>query len=416
MEEIRGEGTLKNVLSAYPFQAGKDVVNIVLKSLTETPRSRDLPMSLSTHDQVKWTMDVISYGLALPLTEHKLIHLCIDVYKSWLTAVGSKPEKSVPKVVKDAPDTYVQLIFKQLSQVFIPRQDGSSAGLAQSSSTLQLHSDNQAILCRRVLEICDSVVTAPKARMSRETWDCLLLCLLRVNNIILSPPQEPNSIAANLKALPVHVLFEAWLRACINCFPRPQLWKSLHELCGSWRHHGCLAMQWTRLVYTLTYQVIANLYKEDYLSDIQPSNSRLDMDFKKIVLEMPYDVLVQCWYRVVHTLGNPVELAYPQIIAQLPAFQAKGSSDALGRDGGEQSTVRSKHHPVATPYLAALPRIYHELMRGVATLVYLFLGQDVGWSEWDEAGGSWLDDPTHLMRQGSSGKGEYILSMLSTEF
>ncbi len=413
-DEIRGESALKNVLNAYPSHAGKDVVNIVLKSLTDAPRAKDLPVNLSTHDQVKWTMDVISYGLALPLSEHKLIHLCIDVYDSWLTAVGNEPKKSVPKVVKDAPDAYVQIIFKQLSQVFVPRQDGGSVGFSLSSAAIQVQAENQAVLCKRVLQICHLIVTTPRTKMSRETWDCLLLCLLRINNTILSPPQEPNSIAASLKALPVHVLFEAWLRACTKWFPRPQLWKSLHELCSSWRHHGCLAMQWTRLVYTLTFQVITNLYKEDYLSEIQPSFSRLDVDFKRIILMMPYDVLVQCWYRVVHALGNPVELSYPQIMARLPAFQAKGTSDALmhhhhHRDG--EQGARSKNHPLPTPssYLAALPRIYHELMRGVATLVYLFLGQDVVWNEWDEtdgSGGAGLEDYSQLKRHDSSGKGE----------
>ena len=118
---------------------------------------------------------------------------------------------------------------------------------------------------------------------------------------------------------------------------------------------------------------------------------------------MPYDVLVQCWYRVVHTLGNPVELSYPNIIAQLPAFQAKENPHH-----GERTTS-SKHHPLpvssSSSYLAALPRIYHELMRGVATLVYLFLGQDVGWNEWDETdGGVGLEDHTSLKRH-DSGKG-----------
>ena len=205
VDEIREENTLNNVLNAYPAHAGKDVVNIVLKSLTDTPRAKDLPVSLSTHSQVKWTMDVISYGLALPLSEHKLIHLCVDVYESWLTAVGNEPKKSVPKVIKDTPDDYVQLIFKQLSQVFVPRQDGGSSGVGPSSSSaFQLQAENQAVLCRRVLQICHLVVTAPKTKMLRETWDCLLLCLLRVNNIVLSPPPEPNNLASSLKALPVH--------------------------------------------------------------------------------------------------------------------------------------------------------------------------------------------------------------------
>lgn len=402
MDEIRGEVTLDNVLNAYPFHAGKDVVSLILKSLTETPRAKDLPVSLTTHEQVKWTMDVISYGLALPLSEHKLMHLCIDVYESWLSTVH-EAKKSVPRALKETPDEYVQTIFKQLSQVFTPRPETTpSLNASLSSSTVQLLLDNQALLCKRVLSIFHQAVTDSRTKISRETWDCLLLCLLRINDITLAPPIEPNSIAVNLKALPVHVLFEAWLRACTQCFPRPQLWKSLHELCSQWRHHGVLANQWTRLVYTLTYNVIANLYTQDFLSDVHPSSLVLDTNFEKIVREMPYDVLVQCWYRILHTLGNPVELSYPQIIASLPAFQKHASEG----EGHHQTHHRSKQHLSSTqPSLTALPRIYHELMRGVAKLVYLFLGQDAGWNDWDEVDVGYGGVEDQLRRHDSTGKG-----------
>ena len=42
VDEIRGEVSLENVLNAYPPHTGKDVVNIIVKSLTDTPRAKDL--------------------------------------------------------------------------------------------------------------------------------------------------------------------------------------------------------------------------------------------------------------------------------------------------------------------------------------------------------------------------------------
>lgn len=390
VDEIRGEISLDNVLSAYPAHAGKEVVSIVLKSLTDTPHSRDLPISLLTHSQVKWTMDVISHGLTLPLSEHKLMHLCIDMYESWLSALH-EPKKSVPKTVKDAPDAYIQIIFKQLTQVFTPRAETSTQGsVGLSNSSIQLLLDNQGVLCKRILSIFHHAVMDTQAKMTRESWDCLLLCLLRINDIVLTPPLEPNTVAANLKALPIQVLFEAWLRASTSWFPRPQLWKSLHELCGQWRHHGSLANQWTRLVYTLTYHVICNLYTKSFMGDVQPSP---DANFGRLVQMMPHDVLVQCWYRVLHMLGNPVELSYPHIIAKLPAFQ-KHLSDSLQHQQQQQQRSSKHHlHVTAQPYLASLPRIYYELMRGVATLVYLFLGQEISWTDWEEdVAGSYLGE------------------------
>ncbi len=403
VNEIREESSLTNVLNAYPTHSSKDVVNIILKSLTDTPKAKDLPVSLTTHNQVKWTMDVIGHGLALPLSEHNLMHLCVDVYDGWLSSIY-EPKKSVPKPVKENHDDYVPIIFKQLCQVFAQRQDTLSHS-TNPSVIVQL--ENQAILCKRILHILHNAIVHPATRMARETWDCLLCCLLRVSNIILAPPAESLSLATNLKATPVHVLFEAWLRASIHSFPRPQLWKSLYELCSQWRHHRCLANQWTRLVYTLTYHVISHLYTMNFLKDIVPSSHRLDDNFKHIIAEMPYDVLVQCWYRMLHTLGNPVELSYPRIITNSPAFQ-KYFTDREG--GGEinrsksQSSTTSSANPGGGGAAAdlgvdgnLLPLIYHELMRGVATLVYLFLGQDVYWQGWSEGEGVGVE-----LRRGSN--------------
>lgn len=389
VDEIRDEksSSLDNVLKAYPTNVGKEVVKLVLKALNDSPphssSTKDLiavhlepAVALTTHQQVEWSMGVISYGLSLPLAEHDLMHLCIDTYEIWLTVVyDAKP--AVPCSVKEEPNLYVQSMFRQLCQVFNKRPETVPSTGASSSSNVQLMLENQALLCNRVLRMLHNAVTQNTTRLSRESWDCLLRSLLRVTNLVLAPPIEPNSLATNLKSLPVHVLFEAWLQASVHAFPRPQLWKSLYQLCHHWRHHRCLANQWTRLVYTLTFKVISHLYTANYLREIDPSPVRLDKNFRRIVEHMPYDVSVQCWYRILHTLGDPVELAYPQSIANLPAFKKY----ALEREEGQR--YRPPQLSPTQTSLAALPRIYHELMRGVATLVYLFLGKDVMWDEWE---------------------------------
>lgn len=401
-DEIRSDYSSNEVLGVYPADSGKEVVSIVLKSLTSESSH---PVTLTSHQQVKWTMEVIGCGLALPLSEHVLIHHCVDIYETWLSAIH-KQEDSIPTPLKETPDEYARTIFQQLCHVFSPASQAASSNLSTSSSVVQLQLDNQTLLCSRVLRLFH-VITQPSTKMNPDTWECFLSCLLRIANIMLAPPSEPNSLSTELKGLPIHVLFEAWLRACVVCFPRPQLWKSLQELCCHWRHHGTLASEWTKLVYTLTYQVINNLYTSKFLSNIEPSRERLDSYFNKIVTDMPHDVLIQTWYRMLHTLGNPVEVSYPHIIANLPAF--KKSSENEGAGGGQRHN-KVQPLPPAEANLAALPRIYQELMRGVASLVYLFLGQDISWNRWEETDGSEEEGRRKVKRHDSkdSGRGPLV--------
>lgn len=382
--EVKESISFGKTLSAYPNHASKEIVHTVLKALSEAPKAKDLPISLETHEQVRWTMDVLGYSLTLPLSEHTLIHLSVDIYQVWVSAIF-RPQKSVPKPVKENPASYLQDILKQLSQVFFPRIEAShSVNHGLSSSTVQVNLENQAVLCKNVLKIYKTVIEEGHDRkMTRELWECLLCCLLRVANIVLSPPSSPHNMAAILKALPVKVLFEGWLQASVTHFPRPQLWKSLLELCCEWRHHRSLINQWTHMVYTLTYQVISMMYHSDLAKYFRDPPAGLDSEYQMIISHMSYETLIQCWYRMLHTLGNPVELSYPHIITNLPAFRKLQQEYLL------QQQQHKNSDPIHTT-LVSLPRTYYDLMKGVATLVYLFLGQDVQWIEWEDVDG---EDP-----------------------
>ena len=403
VEEIRDEErrSLDDSLKAFPPEVGKGVVKLVLKSLNDpqsVPSSQkdsivmmDFCKPLTTPRQVEWTMSVVSYGLSLSLSDHQLVHLCIDTYEVWITVVN-KPEPSVPQPILDNPDLYVQAIFRQLCQVFDERLEiaqfsaSGSGSIPSAGQALQ----NQEILCSRVLRMLHSNFVQNMARLSRESWDCLLTSLLHITDAILAPPYDANSLAVNLKELPINLLFGAWLQASIHAFPRPQLWKSLHEMCVQWRHHKTLAIQWLRLAYTLTYKVVGNLYTENYLSDIVCSPARMDSNFQKIIKPMPYDVSIQCWYRILHMLGDPVELAYPNTIASLPAFKKFQEKEGMASGGGSvssssgrlrSSAASSSAAPLTQACLTNLHTIYHQLMRGVATLVFLFQGKDVSWDD-----------------------------------
>lgn len=372
VEDIQTEAPASNVLKSFPSTVGKDVVQSILKPLWDVTASQSTTaatLSLSTHEQVHWTMQVISHGFTLPLSENALIASCIDVYDVWLTALHT-PKSGVPGPIVEDPDHYAQIIFEQFSQLFTSRQ---LDGVSSSSVFVSTTAHNHAILCNRVIQIVHQTVRHANRKFSRETWQTLFKFLLSVIDILLSPPPDTNSLGTTLCSSLIHVLFEVWLCACITCFPSPSLWKTLRELCCNWLHYNNVVKQWNKVIYSLTLRVVKHLYSAEYLFGVQSSLPREDRDFKIILDEMPSAVLVQCWYRMLHTIGNPAEVSYPSRMLNLPAFQ-KAVSEL------KTNTQKSKHqlqlHPVET-CLKNLPEIFKEAMVGVSTLVYLFLAHKI---------------------------------------
>lgn len=70
-------------------------------------------------------MDVICYGLSLPLTDHETIKDCVNVYCEWLTALHPQPKFSVPGPVLEDANVYARKIISHLHNLFTPRQGES---------------------------------------------------------------------------------------------------------------------------------------------------------------------------------------------------------------------------------------------------------------------------------------------------
>ena len=135
------------------------------------------------------------------------------------------------------------------------------------------------------------------------------------------------------------------------------MWKTLREFCCNWRHHFSLIDQWNQMMYSITYRVVYHLYGSKHLSLMAPLPAQ-DPDFFNLLKEMPQDAVMQSWFRMLHTLGNPLDLLYPDIITSTPGF----------RDSAAETSQISA-------CVVLLPNIFHSVMKGVAAQVCLFLGQ-----------------------------------------
>ena len=69
-------------------------------------------------------VQILCYGLSLPLSDVDTIKDCVNIYCEWLTCLLPEPKRCVPKPILHAPNDYASSILCHLHNVFVPRLDG----------------------------------------------------------------------------------------------------------------------------------------------------------------------------------------------------------------------------------------------------------------------------------------------------
>uniref|UniRef100_A0A8C7TY46 Ral GTPase-activating protein subunit beta n=1 Tax=Oncorhynchus mykiss TaxID=8022 RepID=A0A8C7TY46_ONCMY len=333
-----------SVLHSYPPVVGRDVANAVVRPLGVTLGTPSTDSLLKTDKEVKWTMEVLCYGLTLPL-DGDTVKLCVDVYTDWIMALVA-PRDSIPQPIAKEPNLYVQTILKHLHNLFLP------------SLPDQMHPMHFR-LCQQVLTAVQKLARESGGGMARETWEVLLLFLLRINDTLLAPPTVGGGIAEKLAEKLISVLFEVWFLACMRCFPTPPYWKTAREMLANWRHHPPVVEQWSKVIAALTSRLLRFTYGPSF-----PPFKVPDEDANMIPTEMDNDCVAQTWFRFLHMLSNPVDLSNPLTVSSTPKFQEQ----LLGVSGVPQEVIQQH------PCLNQLPQIFFRAMRGVSCLVDAFLG------------------------------------------
>ena len=325
---------VQSVLQNYPPNVGKDVASHIVHSLQYSDKSK----ALQTKEQLDWTMEVICYGLTMPMTEIDLIRNCAFIYVDWITIIANASKVSIPKPILDNSQFYFKKILRHLGNLFLPRESSSSK--------------EQGLLCSQVIHQIRSI---PSQSLEKGIWEDLLLFFLGISGHLLSPPPSPNGLAEHLCDQLVNTLFYVWLLAAHYKFPSPPLWATLQDFCLSWRHHKTLIAQWSKLMCSLTHKVLQILYGSHCLPD-----DALKEDFRFTIPDnLASEMVVQCWFRFLHILGTPVDLSIPEKITNTPHFMQFKL---------EYPTYLNEHASIKT-----LPDSFLRAMKGVSVLVDMFL-------------------------------------------
>lgn len=347
----------------------------------------DYTYYLKTDRDVHWVMEVICYGLGLPIstTEHyETVRDCVQIYCEWMYALtpNKSQTKLIPYPIRDDPNHYFRRILQHLYNIFVPRI-GSIYTLHNISNNTELSMTDiiskQALLCHRVLRTISTIAEDEHNLLDSESWDSgLLLFLLAVNDVLLAQPGEREDIGTHLCERVITVLFEIWIMACKRCFPTPSYWKTLQHLFSTWRHRPQVIEQWSNVCLVFTQRLVqlnnqmtySNLQQQQEqslyesldnmeLSQVLPNSSSYSNYINRVIQEMDYVIVSQSWYRFLMIISNPVDLSSPDIISRTKKFT----------NFANECVVDPRQHPC----LDILPQNFFKAMKGIAQLVDTFL-------------------------------------------
>eukprot|EP00111_Clytia_hemisphaerica_P021396 TCONS_00062972-protein len=344
-EAIESECGIESVLNNFSSGVGRDVTVSIIKSLVhQKSASKEL---FNSEKDLEWTMDVICFGLTMPLTDMELetIKNCVYLYLDWSSVFSSKPKPGIPCQIVRNKEHYFAQMLKHLTNMFIPRE---------SSTT-----NYQNNFCSRILSDIKTLVQ--EGNMGKSSSEDVLRFYLGISGRLLSQPPMKGGLADMLCEQLINSLITVWLHVSCYYFPSPTLWCTLQEEFQTWRHNHILILQWNKLTYVLTRKVLAIIFGPSYpLPSLYKNDQTEDI---KLPLNMSDDIIVQCWFRFLHCMGNPVDLTNKIIIANTPNFAMYG--------------LEHNQDPASHPSLKSLPQSFLKAMQGVSVLVKMFLGASI---------------------------------------
>ncbi|KAH7036564.1 hypothetical protein BKA57DRAFT_175622 [Linnemannia elongata] len=368
---------VSNVLARFPLNVKKTMITEVTSTLLVTS---DLTL-LSSMAHMKWAMEVLGQGFALPLEELSITQETTQLYSQWLFEPQMRPMAFRQAAGTADEQLLYQTIFHHYSLLFqvrstLPPPSGSNSSQNQHhrhTTTTLLSTGHAAsalsasaayhitptpqvpigVLIQRHIELCKKVLTVLTmagrqlgSTFSEETWEVLLKVILGITDSLLR--EQPKTTAV----LPEHgkmsddlcehllrVLFELWLRSNIR---QVRMWDVLKQCFQGWIHRIPVMHQWAASSLGLCQRVVRLLYGPGQGTDVV----NLAVGGYNIGLDLQADFALYAWHRVIYLLKSPSELAPSHCLAAV---------NGIGRMVETFLTVGYTNNPSTIPGSPPLP-------------------------------------------------------------
>ncbi|KII70043.1 Ral GTPase-activating protein subunit beta [Thelohanellus kitauei] len=281
----------KSALHNLNPKVAKDIAVLVAEDLSRGVEANENRFG-ETKKHFEWILEVMSYGLSLPLSEFDSIHKICQQYLIWVQDLSSNTLTRLPALISQHFEHYFGLILKQIRNLFIPRQGQNLQGLSS--------------MCSEVLVTLKSLVTKPSEsiKLSPKMYNQILEFILVVSaKIFTQPPAVGSMLSEHLGDVLSSYLFYIWLSVSFRHFPSQSLWLSFENVCSHAIHNEGFVLQWSSFCLLLTKKIVS--YHGDY-SHVYDSDA-LDECLR------PFDqnVLTHVWLKMFHCVGKVSMLSDP---------------------------------------------------------------------------------------------------------
>ncbi|KAG0208841.1 hypothetical protein BGX28_000316 [Mortierella sp. GBA30] len=322
------------------IQVRKTLITEVTSTLLVTS---DLSL-LSSMAHMKWAMEVLGQGFALPLEELSIAQETTQLYSQWLFEPQLRPLAFRQAAGTTDEQLIYQVIFHHYSLLFQVRQQlpssvgpslapnqhhrhptsplSSTHASSPSSSYHQHHASQagstqqaSAALLQRHVELCKKVLTVLTMAgrqlgnsFSEETWEVILKVILGITDSLLRQQSKLNLVmpehvkmSDDLCEHLLRVLFELWLRSGIR---QVHMWDTLKQCFNGWTHREAVLKQWAASSLGLCQRVVRLLYGPGQGTDVV----NLAVGGYNIGLDLQADFALYAWHRVIYLLKSPAKL------------------------------------------------------------------------------------------------------------
>ncbi|TNM95632.1 hypothetical protein fugu_016715 [Takifugu bimaculatus] len=159
-------------------------------------------------------------------------------------------------------NTDVKTGIQPALQVFLT--NSSNVFLLEPCQDVPKLLDNQVEVCKGVLSIYRHMIM--EHTMDTQTWEQLLLVLLRVTEAVMKRPQEnqkKDSFAQSLASILFRTIIVAWVRANLSVFISRELWDELLAVLSSLTYWEELVTEWANIMDSLTAVLARSVYGLD---------------------------------------------------------------------------------------------------------------------------------------------------------